>query len=94
MLSKSIKKTLQSLDQKHISIRELSQEYIKKIKEKSNLNIFIHFEEQKILDLVNVLKKYDLKLENLDGMKFNILNDEWRLSSDKSINYIGKFIKY
>ena len=25
---------------------------------------------------------------------FNILNDEWHLSSDKSINYIGKFIKY
>ncbi len=34
MLSKSIKKTLQSLEQKDISIRELNQEYIKKIKEK------------------------------------------------------------
>ena len=44
-------------------------------------------------DLVNLLKKYDFRLENLDGMKFNIFNNEWNLSSDKSINYIGKFIK-
>ena len=44
-------------------------------------------------DLIDILKKYNLNLENLDGMKFNILNDEWSLSSDKSINYIGKFIK-
>ena len=44
-------------------------------------------------DLVDVLKKYNLKLENLDGMKFNILNSEWCLSSDKSVNYISKFIK-
>tara|TARA_B100000902_G_scaffold265840_1_gene251911 strand:+ start:211 stop:942 length:732 start_codon:yes stop_codon:yes gene_type:complete len=44
-------------------------------------------------DLISLLKKYDLKLENLDGMKFNLLKDEWFLSSDKSINYIGKFVK-
>ncbi len=44
-------------------------------------------------DLVKILKKYNLKLDILDGMKFNILKDEWRVSSDKSINYIGKFIK-
>ena len=44
-------------------------------------------------DLINISKKYNLNLENLDGMKFNILKDEWFLSSDKSINYIGKFIK-
>ena len=44
-------------------------------------------------NLVEILKKYNLRLENLDGMKFNILNDKWHLSSDKSINYIGKFIK-
>ena len=59
MLSKSIKKTLQSLENKNISIRELNQEYIKKIKEKSSLNIFIHFEEQKILDQVTELEKDD-----------------------------------
>tara|TARA_B100001063_G_scaffold109837_1_gene102446 strand:- start:174 stop:671 length:498 start_codon:yes stop_codon:yes gene_type:complete len=44
-------------------------------------------------DLINISKKYNLNLENLDGMKFNILKDEWSLSSDKSINYIGKFVK-
>ena len=44
-------------------------------------------------ELVNILKKYNLKLDNLDGMKFNIVKNEWSLSTDKSINYIGKFIK-
>ena len=44
-------------------------------------------------DLIDLLKKYDLKLENIDGMKFDLLSDKWTLSSDKSINYIGKFIK-
>jgi len=44
-------------------------------------------------DLIDLLKKYDLKLENIDGMKFDLLNDKWTLSSDKSINYIGKFYK-
>ena len=44
-------------------------------------------------DLINISKKHNLNLENLDGMKFNIFKDEWSLSSDKSINYIGKFIK-
>ncbi len=44
-------------------------------------------------DLVNSLKKYDLKLDALDGMKFDLINNEWSLSNDKSVNYIGKFIK-
>ena len=44
-------------------------------------------------ELVEILKKYDLKLESLDGMKFNLLKDEWKVSKDKSINYIGRFIK-
>ncbi len=44
-------------------------------------------------DLINILKKYNLSLKNLDGMKFNLVKDEWSLSADKSINYIGKFIK-
>ena len=71
MLSKSIKKTLQSLEQKDISIRELNQEYIKKIKEKSNLNIFIHFEEQKILDQVTELEKDNLN-KKLKGIPLAI----------------------
>ena len=44
-------------------------------------------------DLVNLLKKYNLELDSLDGMKFNLIKDEWKLSSDKSINYIARFIK-
>jgi len=44
-------------------------------------------------DLVKILKKYNLKLDALDGMKYNLISDEWNLSSDKSVNYIGKFIK-
>ena len=44
-------------------------------------------------DLVDILKKYDLKLDSLDGMKFNLVKNEWNISSDRSVNYIGKFIK-
>jgi 2-polyprenyl-6-hydroxyphenyl methylase/3-demethylubiquinone-9 3-methyltransferase len=44
-------------------------------------------------DLINILKRYNLKLDSLDGMKLNIVKDEWKLSPDKSVNYIGKFIK-
>ncbi len=44
-------------------------------------------------ELVSVLKDYNLNLERLDGMKYNILSDKWCLSQDKSINYIAKFIK-
>ena len=43
--------------------------------------------------LIKILKKNKLKLDKLDGMKFNIIKDEWKKSSDKSINYIAKFIK-
>ncbi len=43
--------------------------------------------------LINISKKHNLKLDSLDGMKFNLIKDEWHLSSDKSVNYIGKFIK-
>lgn len=44
-------------------------------------------------ELINILKKNNLKLDKLDGMKFNLITDEWKLSSDKSINYISKFVK-
>ena len=44
-------------------------------------------------ELVKILKKYDLRLDSLDGMKFNLIKDEWKVSKDKSINYIGRFIK-
>jgi len=41
-------------------------------------------------DLKKILSKNNLKLEKLDGMNFNIIKDEWNLSSDTSINYIVK----
>ena len=44
-------------------------------------------------DLVNILKNNNLKLDRIDGMKFNLIRDKWGLSKDKSINYIAKFIK-
>ena len=44
-------------------------------------------------DLIRVLKKYDLKLDQIDGMKFDLIKDKWSISLDKSVNYIGKFIK-
>ena len=44
-------------------------------------------------ELIDILDKYHLKLESLDGMKFNLLENKWSISSDRSINYIGKFIK-
>ncbi|MDB3887250.1 bifunctional 2-polyprenyl-6-hydroxyphenol methylase/3-demethylubiquinol 3-O-methyltransferase UbiG [Candidatus Pelagibacter sp.] len=47
----------------------------------------------KPVDLKNILHKNNLKLEKLDGMNFNIIKDEWSVSSDTSINYIAKFIK-
>jgi ubiquinone biosynthesis O-methyltransferase len=47
----------------------------------------------KPVDLINILKKNNLNLESLKGMKFNLIKDEWSISSDSSINYIGKFIK-
>ena len=44
-------------------------------------------------ELVNVGKKFNLKLKKLNGMKFNPIMDKWYLSNDKSVNYIGKFKK-
>ena len=44
-------------------------------------------------ELVSILKKNNVNVERIDGMKFNILTDKWNVSSDKSVNYIAKFIK-
>ncbi len=44
-------------------------------------------------DLKKILRKNNLRLEKLDGMNFNIIKDEWKVSSDTSINYIVKSIK-
>ena len=44
-------------------------------------------------DLINISKKNDLTFKKLDGMKFNILDNSWKISNDTSVNYIIKFIK-
>tara|TARA_B100001057_G_scaffold468297_2_gene527342 strand:- start:64 stop:792 length:729 start_codon:yes stop_codon:yes gene_type:complete len=44
-------------------------------------------------ELISIIKTFDLYLDDLKGLKFNIISDEWKISTDKSINYIAKFIK-
>ena len=44
-------------------------------------------------ELISILKKNDLNMDRIDGMKFDLLTDKWSISDDKSINYIVKFIK-
>ena len=44
-------------------------------------------------DLKSILLKNNLKLDKLDGMNFNIIKDEWSVSTDTSVNYIAKFTK-
>ena len=47
----------------------------------------------KPIDLINIQKKNNLKLDQIDGMIFNLIKDKWNISEDKSVNYIAKFIK-
>ena len=44
-------------------------------------------------DLIKIAEKNDLSLKKLDGMKFNILDDSWKVSKDTSVNYIIKLKK-
>ena len=44
-------------------------------------------------DLISILKKNDLRLDKIDGMNFNLIKNKWSVGSDKSVNYIAKFIK-
>src|SRR6056300_1861423 len=44
-------------------------------------------------ELISILKNYNLNLDKIDGMQFNILTDKWKVSSDQSVNYIAKFTK-
>ena len=44
-------------------------------------------------DLISIQSKHGLELKKLDGMKLNLLKNEWNTSSDKSVNYIAKFKK-
>ena len=44
-------------------------------------------------ELINLTKKCNLTLNDLRGVKFNPFSNEWKLSTDKSVNYIAKFVK-
>jgi len=44
-------------------------------------------------ELVNFSDKNKLKLISIDGVKFNPLSNEWKISEDKSVNYISCFEK-
>ena len=43
--------------------------------------------------LKKILIKNNLHLNQLNGMNYNIVKDEWSVSKDLSINYIAEFIK-
>ena len=45
-------------------------------------------------DLINILKNHNLKMNKIDGVKLDLIKNNWKLSSDKSVNYIAEFIKY
>ena len=44
-------------------------------------------------DLIAISKKNNLTVKKLDGMKYNLIKDQWTLSNDKSVNYISIFNK-
>ena len=44
-------------------------------------------------ELLRISKKNNLILKKLNGMKFNLINNEWKLSDDVSVNYIVKLLK-
>ena len=43
--------------------------------------------------LIEFEKKHRLRLDKLDGMRFDILTNQWKLSENKSVNYIAMFKK-
>ena len=43
--------------------------------------------------LIEFTKKHRLRLDKLDGMRFDILTNQWKLSENKSVNYIAMFKK-
>ena len=43
--------------------------------------------------LQEIAEKNYLRMEKLDGMKFDLLSDKWSLDSDNSVNYITQFTK-
>ncbi len=44
-------------------------------------------------DLKKILMENNLNLKKIEGMNFDMIKDEWKISKDLSVNYIAKFIK-
>ena len=44
-------------------------------------------------ELIEIGEKNNLKLVKINGVNFNILKNEWFISSDNSVNYISQFKK-
>ena len=44
--------------------------------------------------LINICKNNNLVLKDLFGVKYNLINNDWEVSKDTSINYLAKFEKY
>ena len=44
-------------------------------------------------DLIKICKINNLRFKKIDGVEFNLLVNQWKLSSDASVNYIAKFKK-
>ena len=44
--------------------------------------------------LINICKNNNLVLQDLFGVKYNLINNDWEVSKDTSINYLAKFEKY
>ena len=44
-------------------------------------------------ELNELAKKNKLKLLEIDGVKFDVLKNEWTIAKDKSVNYISQFEK-
>ena len=45
-------------------------------------------------ELISLGEKNNLKLIEVDGVKFDIIKNQWVLSEDKSVNYITQFKKF
>ena len=44
-------------------------------------------------DLINICKRNFLRLEELKGVEYNLITDEWKLSNNSSVNYMARFKK-
>ena len=50
-------------------------------------------ENFKNTDCNKILIKYGLYPNRIDGMSFDVIKDQWNISKDLSVNYIGKFVR-